>query len=353
MTFLAYLKDRLMMILACLAGMAVVSGYLLVCGLTALQCSLLLAAVSICLLAALGINWYQRKTYFDHLFETLDHLEKPYLLAELMPAPWRLEDRLYRELLSRSSRSVINTVHHLETEHTEYKEFIEGWIHETKVPLTSICLICGNHRTEETRRILEEAEQLNLVVEKALYFARSDSVYKDYLIRKLPLRDTVLEAVYRYQAYFRRNRMKIDLLIDGKTTVYSDGKWLEFMLGQVFVNAVNYRNGSSGTLRIYCPPAKSGVCLAVEDHGIGIPEKELGRIFDKGFTGSNGRKKADGQADGSTGLGLYLCRKLCRKLSICIDAESVRGEYTRILFYFPDGGSLFARSQSGSYLSEL
>lgn len=137
--------------------------------------------------------------------------------------------------------------------------------------------------------------------------------------------------------------MRIDLEIPEDTTVYSDGKWLEFMLGQVFVNAVKYRGEGAGLVRIYCLPVETGVCLAVEDHGVGIPAEELGRIFDKGFTGTNGRGTDNGDGIGATGFGLYLCRKLCRKLSMTIRAESVRGEYTRMLFSFPDGSSLFAR----------
>ena len=121
-------------------------------------------------------------------------------------------------------------------------------------------------------------------------------------------------------------------------TVYCDDKWLEFILNQIFLNAVKYKKGEDCRISIHTVRENNRTTLFLEDNGIGIQDSEIGRIFDKGFTGTNGRHNRQ-----STGIGLYLCRKLCRKLGISIEAQSIEGEYTRILLHFPDGSSHFSR----------
>jgi signal transduction histidine kinase len=114
-----------------------------------------------------------------------------------------------------------------------------------------------------------------------------------------------------------------------------DRKWLGFILNQIFLNAVKYRKGSGVTINISAQVLPQGIDLHIEDKGIGIPSHELPRIFDKGFTGSNGRTNQPLGAAKSTGIGLYLCQKLCAKMGIIITAASNVGEFTRITLHFP------------------
>ena len=249
-----------------------------------------------------------------------------------------MEDRLYKRVLRSSNKSVIDAVHHLESERTEYKDFIENWIHEVKLPITSMNLICDNNRTAETRKIKAQLAELENDVEKALFYARSDTVYQDYFIHKILLKDVVLTAIQRIRPYLIKNNVQIDL--HGCTeSVYCDDKWLEFILNQIFLNAVKYKKEDVCRISIDTSRENNCTALTVEDNGIGILDSEIGRIFDKGFTGTNGRHNRQ-----STGIGLYLCRKLCRKLGISIEARSKEGEYTKILLHFPDGSSHFSRA---------
>ena len=112
--------------------------------------------------------------------------------------------------------------------------------------------------------------------------------------------------------------------------VYSDTKWLEFILHQLIINSIKYSKETEARIAVSAQEKENCCVLSVSDNGLGIPENELPRIFDKGFTGTNGRLRGK-----STGMGLYICRKLCDKLGHSIGAESVYGSGTTISIVFP------------------
>ena len=114
--------------------------------------------------------------------------------------------------------------------------------------------------------------------------------------------------------------------------VSSDEKWVEFILRQLFSNSMKYRRDQGAKITIYGEQSKGQKSLIVEDNGWGISREDIGRIFEKGFTGKNGRR-ADTHA---TGMGLYLCRRLCEKLQIGLICQSQEGSYTRMILTFPD-----------------
>jgi signal transduction histidine kinase len=120
--------------------------------------------------------------------------------------------------------------------------------------------------------------------------------------------------------------------MDLNKSVYCDSKWLEFIVNQIVVNAVKYRRSQLPMVKIYTRDIKGGIQLIIEDNGIGIPDNEISRIFDKGFTGSKGR-----QNHKATGIGLYLCKKLCDKLGLLIAADSKENLYTKVIITFPKG----------------
>jgi signal transduction histidine kinase len=151
-----------------------------------------------------------------------------------------------------------------------------------------------------------------------------------------PFRLLIEDSVEEIKKYVKHG----DIDIKDKK-VYTDEKWLQFILHQILLNCVKYQSAIPGDvstdrmaaeIRIFSQSMKIAVSLMIEDNGSGIPAHELGRIFEKGFTGSNGRQASGQQA---TGMGLYLCAKLCTKMGIGIEAESVFKEYTRIILTFP------------------
>ena len=335
MTVLAYLKDKKMILLFQAACMAGCFAFFYLLGLEKNQSILFLIAWFCVLAVWMAVDYIRRKTYWNQVSGLLEDLEKPYLLSELMPKSFRLEDRLYHQILRKSNKSVIDAVHELENSQKEYKDFIENWIHEVKVPLTSMYLICGTKKDEEMKKIKVCLEQLENDVEKALFYARSDTVSQDYMIREIDLYQTAVKVIQRGSSWLIQNHAQID--VEQVTdTVYSDDKWVGFILNQLLINAVKYKKDDGCQIRLYTQRQKNETVLSVWDQGMGIKDSEIHRIFDKGFTGSHGRVQAQ-----ATGIGLYLCRKLCRRLGIGIAAESKEGEYTCISLHFPDGSSHF------------
>ena len=344
-----------------LFGMIFLSWFLKATGNPNSNIVLILSVWVFVIMVWLFLKFFQRRSYFHKLLTVLDNLDKRYLIGEVMEVKHHLEDQLYREVILKSNKAVIEKINQIEKEQNDYREYIETWIHEVKQPLTAMLLMCENHKNEMTRNFRLELKKLENYVDLALFYARSDDVYQDYIIKQVDLEQIAIQMVQKDKAFFIEHQFSVDLDIMEKI-VYTDEKWLQFILRQILLNAVKYRKGDSGKIQIYsqakkCQAAGSAsaaqmgeypafsqnaVCLVIEDHGIGIPAHELGRIFEKGFTGSNGRRDVTSLSkpvmhQESTGIGLYLCKKLCGKMDIGMEAESNEGEFTRIILVFPVG----------------
>ena len=173
-------------------------------------------------------------------------------------------------------------------------------------------------------------------VEQALYYARSTTLDRDFQVREVELSDVVRAALRRNARTLIDARVTPELGELG-LTVSADPKWVEFMLGQLMGNAAKYRRegAEAGHLRLWAERRQTGMdawetLLFVEDDGVGIPPEDLGRVFDRGFTGSNGRRYAR-----STGMGLYLVRELAGKMGLAVGIASEQGHWTRVTLAFP------------------
>lgn len=352
----SFLKDKLLLFLLHLSCMLAGSIFLLMTGYPGDYCILILICWFIILIAWTLYEYHNRKKYFSYIGQVLDKVDQRFLLGELMPDSPRVEDRLYRELIRGSNKSVIERIRRVEDEQREYREYIESWVHEIKAPITSISLICENqrnqpepvdaldsqtHRTEVRLRssleIAMENQKVENYVDMALYYARSDEVYKDYVIQETDLQTTAEEAVMKNKFYLIQNKIQVEVQCEGQK-VYTDRKWILFILNQLILNSTKYKAEENARIWIYTEAYPHGIHLFIKDNGTGIKQEELSRIFEKGFTGTNGRKN-----DRATGMGLYLCRKLCVKLGIGIDARSEYGVGTTIVLEFPVSGLLSVR----------
>lgn len=276
------------------------------------------------------MDWYRKKKYFEIITERVKDLKEPWLIAELLPVSYTIEDEIYQELLRKVGSSAIEEIHKIEDEQKEYEDYIEQWIHEVKTPITSIHLMLENRISENPglkRDLNVELSRLENDVELALYYARSEQIYRDYLIQKLNVRKVLLKVVNKNRTVIMNSSVAIDLDCDEALYAYGDEKWLVFMLTQVLLNAIKYKAEADAKVVMRAKRDNKRIVLNIIDNGKGIKKEELPRIFDKGFTGSNGRDN-----EKSTGMGLYLVHKLCEKLEIDIKADSVYGEFTEISF---------------------
>ena len=310
-----YWKNRIPFLMTNLVCMAVLTVFLLVCGNSISAVLLILVVWALVLLTGLFLTYWTRKRQMQKLLDMAGQLSERYLISEVMEQPEQAEDQVYYQLLKMAGKSMLEQIGEVRRERLEYKEYIEQWIHEIKTPITAMKLLCENHRMDWTKELLLELEKTNRFTEQALYYARSEHTEKDYSVREMSLSQVVHQAIAdnKYLLLQSGVRLEVEEMAD---TVYSDEKWVRFILNQLIANAVKYRSGQP-VLRFSTRRQQDQVLLVVEDNGIGISSADLPRIFEKGFTGQNGR-----MVQQSTGIGLYLCKRLCDKLGIGIAVES-------------------------------
>lgn len=201
----------------------------------------------------------------------------------------------------------------------EMMDYYTVWVHQIKTPIASMRLALQNEDTAESRQLQSELGRIERYVEMVLTFLRLGADSTDYVIKEHELDDIVRGAVKKLAGDFINKKIKFEYT-ELNEKVLTDEKWLSFVVGQVLSNALKYT--SEGTVSIYTESPKT---LCIRDTGIGIAADDLPRIFENGYTGYNGRsdKKA-------SGIGLYLCRRVCDKLGHGISAESRAGEGTVI-----------------------
>ena len=317
MNAILYWKQQLPLLalhLLCMAGLAV---FLRLTGNSVDSILLILAVWCAVLALYCGAVYHRRKIQLDRLLALAGQLEERYLLPEVMPKSTRAGDQVYHRLLKLAGKSMLEQVAAARRERSEYREYIEQWVHEIKTPVTAMRLLCENHPSALSKELLVELEKTNRCTEQVLYYARSEHTETDYSIREIRLFDVVHQAIAENKYLLLQNGVRIELQ-ETDDTVYSDEKWLCFILNQLIVNAVQYRAAGQPVLRFAAGRQGSEVVLRVEDNGPGIPAGDLPRIFEKGFTGQNGRKTGRH----ATGLGLYLCKRLCGKLDLGLCAHS-------------------------------
>ena len=199
----------------------------------------------------------------------------------------------------------------------ETMDYYTVWVHQIKTPIASMRLALQNEDTAESRLLLSELGRIERYVDMVLTFLRLGSDSTDYVIKEHELDDIVRGAVKKLAGDFINKKIKLEYT-ELNTTVLTDEKWLTFVIEQVLSNALKYT--AEGSVSIYLESPKT---LCIRDTGIGIAPEDLPRIFENGYTGYNGR--SDKRA---SGIGLYLCRRVCDKLGCGISAESKAGEGT-------------------------
>ncbi len=283
------------------------------------------------LLIYMFLEFIKYNRYFKNLTSTLEGLDKKYLLPEVINGPRSQEERIISDVLKECNKSMHENVKYYKDEQAEYKEYIETWVHEIKTPIASAKLILENDDSNLSSRINYEMKRVEGFIEQVLYYARSSDVSKDYIIREFSLRDVVMKAVKNNSRDFINRNIKLNInKIEGN--IFSDAKWIEFIINQIIINAIKFSIPNKGEVSISSKVNENNVVLTIKDNGVGINEKDIDRVFEKGFTGENGRNFGK-----STGIGLYLCKKLCDKLGIGISLTSKEKIGTKVSIVFPKG----------------
>lgn len=270
-----------------------------------------------------------KKKYYDEIVDVIEGLDKKYLLAEIIKEPNFIEGKIVQGILKETNKDMHENVKKYKDMQKEYKEYIETWVHEIKTPIASTRLIIENNESETTDKINLEIKKVEGFIEQVLYYSRSNDVSKDYIIKEFELKTTVMVAIKRNSRNFINKKIALNIE-DVTGNIFSDVKWVEFIINQIIGNAIKYSKSQGGTINIYSIENKNNIILNIEDNGVGIIDRDINRVFEKGFTGENGRSFGK-----STGIGLYLCKELCTKLGLGLKIESKQHIGTSVKIIFP------------------
>ncbi len=240
-------------------------------------------------------------------------------LMEYFPKSTTVEDEDYQKIIDLLKEEYAQKSTQMNIRISNMNDYYTAWVHQIKTPIASMSLKLQNEESAFSSEIAEDLMKIEQYVEMVLMFLRLESEYTDYIIKNYPLDTIVKSCVKKFSKQFIRRKIRLDYRLMDET-VLTDEKWLSFVVEQVLSNALKYTN--SGTISIYMKEPKT---LCIEDTGIGIASEDLPRIFDRGFTGYNGRsdKKA-------SGIGLYLCKMICNNLNHTITAHSILNKGTTI-----------------------
>ncbi|WP_242977186.1 sensor histidine kinase [Clostridium botulinum] len=209
----------------------------------------------------------------------------------------------------------------------DFQDYITKWVHDIKINISVIYLLLENFEEEKSQKIISEMKQMEFSVNQVIYVTRANNYNLDIKSEQVAVKDEIKKAIKENAEFFINKNIEIILEVE-EFNIISDRKWIYYILSQIINNSSKYTN-EDGQLYIFSKEDSKAYYLHIKDNGIGIPEEDINRIFNKGFTGKNGRIRAK-----STGIGLYYAKKMCNNLNIDLKVESEEGEYTEFVLSF-------------------
>lgn len=333
MKFLKYIKDKFIYIV-------IYSSFYIVMTLLffafKVNSELIWAFTALFGVASLGIiitDYLRKKKFYNSLLANIESLDKAYLVLETLEKPNFYEGELLYDALYAIDKSMCENVLKLKNHIADFKDYIEMWVHEVKMPISSLLLRSHNHKKRYDEEAIAEMKRIEDYVEQVLYYARAEDAEKDYLIKKVRLSKVFANVALRYKDILLEEKINL-VTVDLDTEILTDAKWLEFILGQVISNAIKYRDPKKASrILVYTKKSASMTLLKIEDNGIGISLEDLPRVCEKSFTGKNGHAQSK-----STGMGLYIAKTLSDKLGHKFTISSKEGLYTEVSIAFSKDG---------------
>jgi len=325
MKFIDYLKDKILPVI--LVNLLVIIIFLI---LFALKCNGwiifdIIFLIYLTFIISLIFDYIKRKNFYNKTLDLLKEMDNRSLIHEILPNTSFIDSVILKDILYETDKYKLEKINEYKYKEEDFKEYIEMWVHEIKTPLASALLTIYNNQGKLSDDIKIELDKIEDYIQQVLFYTKSDTANKDYLIKKISLETPINKVILKHKQDFLLKKITLDLK-DIDIIVNTDTKWLEFILDQIINNSIKYTE-ENPEIKIYTKQNKNDIKLIIKDNGIGITPNDLPRVFDKGFTGSNGRKKYN-----STGIGLYLAKKLCNKLGHKINITSKNGTEVTITF---------------------
>lgn len=256
--------------------------------------------------------------------EMLKRLEiQPYCDRTWYPNASNVQEYYYQEAMLALKQQYDDDAAFHQKRWKEAKDYYTMWAHQIKTPIAAMRLLLQTEAQLDKRELEEELFRIEQYVEMVLSYLRMEDINTDLVLHKIQLYEIAREAVHKYSSSFIRKKIKLEFQ-PFSSVVLTDEKWSVFVIEQILSNALKYTK-SGGTIRIMAEDEK----LYISDTGIGIAKEDLPRVFERGFTGYNGRMEYK-----ATGIGLYLCREIMEKLNHKISIESKPEKGTMVTIDF-------------------
>lgn len=329
MSFNEFIEEKISFILINILFMFILSIYLYFLNIQINIILILNIIWFLIFIAFLIISYLKIKKKYQTIINLTNELDEKYLIYEVLPKTTNIENKAYIYALKKACKAMNDKISDTQKKYQNYQEYIESFVHEIKTPISAISLMSEN---ENNKIAKEEIKKIENLCEQILYFSRSKNPENDYFIKEVYLEDIIHKVLLEYRNIILKNKITINVH-DLNKQIFTDEKWLTFIIKQIIQNSIKYLDKKNKIIEIYATNEKNSVKLIIKDNGIGIHDYDLEKIYDYGFTGS------DRQKTHSTGIGLYLVKKLCDKLNIGINTQSKYKEYTKTEIILPKTNS--------------
>lgn len=324
-----YLKDKFLPIFIYIINILIITMFLI-----AFKSNESLILVFITFQIILGLtlllmDYFKKRSFYKMIQSKLINLDKKYLVLEMLDKPKTTEEELIYQIFYDINKSYIEELKDYKLSLTNFKEYIELWIHEVKIPISSLVLMTHNSKETLPKKYTTQIDRLDNYIDQVLYYVRSNTSEEDFFIKEVSLQKIINSVALKNKDDLLENNIEF-IVKTSNEKVLTDEKWLEFILNQIINNSIKYkRNIKVPKIEIKVEEATQKVILTITDNGIGIPKNDLPKVFNKSFTGTNGRTTTK-----STGLGLYIAKNLLKKLGHKIEIESEVNKYTKVTITF-------------------
>lgn len=275
MRFRDYIKEKMVLIIGTILALVSVEILLLAYNISILirvYCAFIIVFV---MALAILIEYKKKKDYYNELIKNMEELKEKYLISEIIKTPNFIEGKILKDILQDTGKSMLENVNYYKNIQEDYKEYIELWIHEVKIPIAASKMIIENNKNEVTKSIDEELDKVENYTEQALFYARSNAVEKDYIINKTNLKEIVNGAILKNKTTLLNEKVSIELSNLKDEEVYTDSKWAVFIVNQIIQNAIKYSKKENKKIEISSQEKNDKVILYIKDNGIGIKKEEI------------------------------------------------------------------------------
>lgn len=274
----------------------------------------------VCAVIYAVIDFYSYRRKHNALVNAMNNID---VTTDNLPAPTELIERDYQELLSCMLKQKNRKIQEIREAREETTEYVAMWTHQIKTPLTALQLTAGTVPEPEHTELMARLFEIENYVDTMLQFVRLEGNVNDLVLKPYNLKSMVNQAVKYFARIFITKNLQVQINVPDELEIVTDEKWFVFVLKQLISNALKYTE--KGAVKISASKDDNTVTLTIEDTGIGIAPEDIPRIFERGYTGYNGRKDKK-----ASGLGLYLTKRITKLLSQSITITSVPAKGTKV-----------------------